>query len=98
MQKKYFVYILTNKKNSVLYTGVTNNLLRRVWEHKNKVQKGFTAKYNCNKLVWFETYDDIYSAIKREKQIKGGSRSKKIELINSLNPLWIDLYDKLIES
>jgi len=98
MQRKYFVYILTNKNNTVLYTGVTNNLLRRVWEHKNKLHKGFTAKYNCNKLVWFEVYDDIYNAIKREKQIKGGSRRKKIELIESFNPLWLDLYDKLINS
>jgi putative endonuclease len=98
MKEKYFVYILTNKNNTVLYTGVTNNLLRRVWEHKNKIHKGFTEKYNCNKLVWFEAYDDIYNAIKREKQIKSGSRKKKIDLINSLNPLWLDLYDKLINS
>ena len=98
MQQKYFVYIMTNKNNSVLYTGVTNNLIKRVWEHKNKVLKGFTAKYNCNKLVWYEAYDDIYNAIKREKQIKGGSRKNKIELINSLKPMWIDLYDKLMNS
>ena len=74
----YCVYIATNKFNTVLYTGVTNNLLRRMYEHKKKLVSGFTEKYNINKLVWFEVYEDIKEAINREKQIKGGSRNKKI--------------------
>ncbi len=95
MSKQYYVYIMTNKKNNVLYTGVTNNLAKRVYEHKEKLVSGFTTKYNINKLVYYEMLDDIYNAIKREKQIKGGSRQKKIELINSLNPQWKDLYDEI---
>ena len=87
----YFIYILTNKTKRVLYTGVTNNLERRVLEHKAKFNTGFTYKYNCNKLIYFEEYQWIVEAIAREKQIKGGSRQKKIDLVNSLNPLWNDL-------
>ncbi len=88
----YYVYILSNKMNSVLYTGMTNNLEKRVWEHKNKVDKNsFTARYNVNKLVYFETTSDVRSAIEREKQIKAGSRAKKVELINTFNPMWDDL-------
>ncbi len=83
---------MTNKNNSVLYTGVTSNLVRRVYEHKEKLIDGFTKKYNCTKLIWFEMYDDSISAISREKQIKAGSRNKKLELINTLNPAWKDLY------
>lgn len=91
MKGNYFVYIMTNKNNTVLYTGVTNNLQKRVYEHKNKILKGFTSKYNVDKLVYFEKTENIYSAIAREKQIKAGSRKKKIELINSLNKEWKDL-------
>ena len=87
----YYIYILTNKNNKVLYTGVTNNLKRRLNEHKNKLVEGFTKKYNVNKLVYFETYKSIKTAIKREKQIKGWLRIKKIELIESQNPEWEDL-------
>jgi putative endonuclease len=76
---------MTNKNNTVLYTGVTNDLKRRAYEHKEKLIDGFTKKYNVNKLVYFETTNDINSAIQREKQIKAGSRQKKIDLINSLN-------------
>jgi putative endonuclease len=89
--KSYYVYILTNQSNRVLYTGVTNNLERRVYEHKNKVVEGFTRKYNCNKLVWYETTGSIESAITREKQIKAGSRAKKILLVETINPTWKDL-------
>ena len=93
--KQYFVYILTNKSNKVLYAGVTNNLIRRVYEHKNKLVKGFTYNYNVTKLVYYEIYNDIRDALQREKQIKGGSRSKKELLINGMNPEWKDLYDDL---
>jgi putative endonuclease len=95
MDKQYYVYILTNKSNRVLYTGVTNDLGRRVYEHKTKLLDGFTKKYNVDKLVYFECTNDINAAILREKKIKGGSRQKKIELVNSLNPDWKDLYDEL---
>ena len=79
------IYILTNKKDGTLYTGVTSNLPKRIFEHKNNITKGFTSKYNCKTLVYFETFDDMENAILREKQIKGGSRKKKIDLINSIN-------------
>jgi putative endonuclease len=84
---------MTNRKNTVLYTGVTNNLRRRVYEHKEKLVKGFTKKYNITKLVYCEVFDRIEDAIMREKQIKGGSRQKKIDLINSMNKDWRDLYE-----
>ena len=84
----YYVYIITNKENKVLYTGVTNNLERRIYEHKNKIIKGFTSKYNVNKLVYFEETKDINEAIAREKEIKGWRRSKKVALIESVNPAW----------
>lgn len=92
MEKYYFVYILTNLGNTVLYTGVTNDLKRRVYEHRNKVVPGFTAKYNVKKLVYYEVYDDPQYAITREKQIKSGSRKKKLDLISSFNPDWRDLW------
>jgi len=95
MFKQYFVYILTNKRHTVLYTGVTNDLMRRVYEHREKVVPGFTKTYNVNKLVYYEMMDSIESAILREKQIKGGSRQKKLELIVGMNPQWRDLYDEL---
>ncbi len=87
----YYVYMMTNKTDKVLYTGVTNNLERRLWEHKNKLIEGFTSRYNIIKLVYFEATSDINSAIEREKQIKGWLRSKKNELIESINPDWKDL-------
>jgi len=88
----YYVYIMTNKGNSVLYTGVTNNLKRRGYEHKKKLVSSFTRKYNVNKLVYYEIFTDIKNAITREKQIKSGSRRKKIALIEGKNPEWRDLY------
>jgi putative endonuclease len=91
---QYFVYIMTNARNTVLYTGVTNNLMRRVLEHKDKTGSAFTKKYNVNKLVYFEAGSDVNQAIFREKQIKAGSRQKKIDLINSINPEWKDLSDE----
>ena len=96
MDKKFFVYIMTNKNNTVLYTGVTNNLVRRVYEHKEKLIEGFTKRYNCTKLVWYEIYDDPYNAISREKQIKAGSRKKKIDLVNSMNLEWKDIYNDIV--
>ena len=95
MKKQYYVYTMTNKRNTVLYTGVTNDLKRRVYEHKEKLVEGFTSKYNITKLVYFEVTDDVRAAIMREKQIKGGSRQKKIDLINCINPEWRDLYEDL---
>ena len=95
MAKKYFVYILTNFHNNVLYTGVTNNIWRRVQEYKFGKGGKFTAKYNVNKLVYVEVYEYIYDAITREKQIKGGSRQDKIDLITSTNPEWSDLLDEI---
>lgn len=95
MSKDYFIYMLTNIKNTVLYTGITNNIIRRVYEHKNKLQKGFTAKYYVNKLVYYEMYSDISDAIAREKQIKGWTRKKKDDLVKTLNPSLRDLYEVL---
>jgi putative endonuclease len=90
---EYCVYILTNKSNTVLYIGVTSDLQGRVSEHKLKIYKGFTSKYECNKLVYYEEYQWIQDAIAREKQLKAGSRQKKIDLINADNPSWNDLSD-----
>jgi putative endonuclease len=95
VNREYCVYILTNSRHTVLYTGVTNDLYRRVMEHKNKTGSAFTKKYNVNKLVYFECGDDVSQAILREKQIKAGSRQKKIDLINGFNPEWKDLYEEL---
>ncbi len=93
MREKFgYVYILTNHSDKVLYTGVTSNLVKRVYEHKEKMVEGFTKKYNIDKLVYYEEFDDIESAIEREKQIKAGSRKKKIDLIESMNPAYQDLY------
>jgi putative endonuclease len=88
---QYYVYILTNKNNKVLYIGVTNNLERRIFEHKNKLVEGFTKKYNLNKLIYYEVTKDISSAIEREKQLKNWHRDWKINIINSFNPIWKDL-------
>ena len=95
MKDQYYVYIMTNKRNTVLYTGVTNDLKRRIYEHKEKLIDGFTKKYNIINLVYYEIFSDIENAILREKQIKGGSRQKKIDLINSINKEWRDLYEEI---
>jgi len=91
MERQYCIYILTNRNNTVLYTGVTNNLPRRIYEHKAKLTEGFTKRYNVDKLVYYEVFDQIENAILREKQIKAGPRAKKIALINGMNPKWLDL-------
>ena len=96
MERQYYVYILTNKNNTVLYVGVTNDLVRRVFEHKNKLSDGFTKKYNVDKLVYYEVCSNSLSAIEREKQIKAGSRKKKIILIESMNVEWVDLYSSIL--
>ncbi len=88
---EYYVYMLTNRWKTVLYTGVTNSLARRVWEHKHKLVPGFTKQYNCEFLVYFETYTEITQAIAREKQVKGWTRAKKNALIAKVNPAWNDL-------
>ena len=93
-----YVYIITNKNNSVLYTGVTSNLKIRIWEHITKVfPESFSAKYNCKKLIWYEQFDNIVLAINREKQIKGGSRMAKIKIIESVNPQWKNLWEEIKE-
>ena len=89
-------YILFNKQNGTLYIGVTSNLVKRVYEHKNKLVDGFTKKYNIDKLGYYEIFDDIEEAIIREKKLKGASRKKKLELIEMNNPEWLDLYDEII--
>ncbi len=93
-KRQYCVYIMTNKHHTVLYTGVTNDLQRRVLEHREGKGGVFTKKYNVHKLVYFENGEDVRAAIFREKQIKAGSRQKKINLINSINPEWKDLFEK----
>lgn len=95
-EKHYYIYIMTNFENGTLYTGVTNNLVRRVYEHRNKLVDGFTTKYDLKKLVYYEVSDTIDVAILREKQIKAGSRKKKLDLINKFNKKWDDLYDSII--
>ena len=95
MEKQFCVYIMTNARNTVLYTGVTSNLKKRVYEHKTKAVKGFTEKYRITKLVYYEACPGANEAILREKQIKGGSRKKKIDLINSMNSSWRDLSEDL---
>ena len=95
MARQFFVYILTNKTNTVLYTGVTNNLKRRAYEHRENLKSSFTSRYKVAKLVYYEVCGDSYNAITREKQIKAGSRQKKIDLIDSMNPAWDDLYDEI---
>jgi putative endonuclease len=94
MVRQYYVYIMTNPRNTVLYTGVTTDLVRRVWQHRNG-QGGFTSRYHCSKLVMYEVFNDSYNAIAREKQIKAGSRRRKVELIERMNPEWRDLYEEL---
>lgn len=96
MEKHYFVYILTNYTHTVLYTGVTTDIIKRVWQHKNNVARGFTQKYNVHFLVYFETCTDPQVAIKREKTIKNMLRTKKIALIETMNSSWKDIYTDLI--
>ena len=92
----YFVYIMSNKPNGVLYIGVTNDLIRRVFEHKQHLAIGFTARYNLDKLVWFEQTEDINSGIAKEKQLKNWHRQWKVNLIEQANPNWQDLYANII--
>ena len=93
----YFVYILTNNHKNVIYTGITNDLAKRIYEHKNHLDKGsFTARYNVERLVYFEVTSDVNSAIEREKQIKGWNRKRKNKLVESKNPNWEDLYEKIL--
>ncbi len=93
--KAYYVYILTSKRNGTLYIGVTNDLIRRVYEHKNNLIEGFTKKYNIHKLVYYEQTNDSYSAIQREKRFKKWNRQWKLELIEKSNPQWKDLYTEI---
>jgi putative endonuclease len=95
MNKSYYVYIITNDRNTVLYVGVTNDLVKRIYEHKNKQVSSFSNKYNLNKLVYYEVLEDIKAAIEREKQLKAGNRMKKEDLINKFNPEWRDLYSDI---
>jgi putative endonuclease len=98
MNCSYYIYIMTNKFNTTIYTSVTNNLTGRVDQHRNGEIIGFTQKYNLHKLVYYEVYEDAQSAIMREKQIKSWKRVKKIDLVNTMNPEWKDLYSELTDS
>jgi putative endonuclease len=91
----YYVYILASRKDGAMYIGVTNDIVRRIYEHRTKAIPGFTAKYNITRLVWFEIYDDPVSAISREKELKKWKRAWKIQLIESQNPRWDDLYESI---
>ena len=93
--RNYYIYIMTNQGNRVLYTGVTNDLKRRAYEHREKLVGGFTRRYSIGKLVYYEAFDDPGNAIYRGKQIKGGSRQKKVGLVSAMNPEWRDLYEEL---
>jgi len=96
MEKQYYVYILASKKNGTLYVGVSNNLIKRVYEHKNNLISGFTQKYSVHNLVYYEIFNDVYEAITREKRMKKWKRQWKIELIRKFNPEWKDLYDEIL--
>ena len=96
MEKQPAIYIMTNKRNGTLNTGVTSDLIKRVYQHKNARISGFSRRYDCKLLVYYESHGDMLSAITREKQIKAGSRKKKIALIESMNPEWLDLYHSLL--
>ena len=96
MKKEGYTYILFNRKNGTLYVGAKSDLIKRIYQHKNKLIEGFSKKYGVDKLGYYEVYSDIESAIAREKQIKAGSRKKKIDLIEEINPNWDDLYDSLL--
>ncbi|MEW6455242.1 MAG: GIY-YIG nuclease family protein [Acidobacteriota bacterium] len=93
--KKFYVYILCNKRNGTLYTGITSDLVKRVYEHKNNLVNGFTKKYNVHRLVWYEIHETAETAILREKQIKKWERKWKLELIEKYNPEWNDLYENI---
>ncbi len=94
--KRPAVYIMASKRNGTLYTGVTSDLLQRVYQHRHSLVPGFTVKYGCKVLVWYEQYDDMVAAIEREKQVKAGSRRKKLALVEAMNPEWRDLYDDMM--
>jgi len=96
MEKNFYVYILASRQNGALYTGVTSDLIKRVWEHKNKLAEGFTERYNVNKLVYYECFLDAENAIRREKRLKKYNRKWKMDLIEKMNPEWKDLYEDLI--
>ncbi|MCX5902737.1 MAG: GIY-YIG nuclease family protein [Proteobacteria bacterium] len=96
VDKQYYVYMLASRKNGTLYIGVTNNLLKRVYEHKENLIEGFTKQYNVHTLVWYEVHNDIREAITREKQIKKWNRNWKLRIIENLNPEWKDLYGELV--
>jgi putative endonuclease len=96
LDHRYFVYILTNRHHTALYVGVTSDLVRRVHEHRTKIASNFTTRYNVDKLVFFEETGDVQAAIAREKQLKAGSRERKIALVNAMNPDWRDLFGDLI--
>ena len=95
MKENFYVYIVSSFQNRVLYTGMTSNLPKRIWEHKNKVADGFTKKYNVDRLVYFEVYDSVEEAIKRERNMKEWKRDWKIKRIEKMNPEWDDLYEKI---
>ena len=97
MDKTFYVYLMTNRSRVVLHTGITNDLMRRVWEHQNKAVKGFTKQYNVDRLVYFESFSDPRDAISREEEIKGWRRSKKNALVETLNPKWTDLSGMLFQ-
>ena len=96
-EKQFYVYIMTNEYHSVLYTGMTNDLVRRVYEHREKLNRGFTQRYNVDKLVYYEVFEEAFDAIDREKQIKAGSRLKKKQMINDMNEEWKDLWEDINE-
>jgi putative endonuclease len=97
MIKQYYVYILASRRNGTLYVGVTSNLVKRVWEHKEKLVKGFTSKYGVDRLVYYEIFDDPENAIKREKRLKEYKRQWKIDLIEKGNSEWKDLYEEIVQ-
>jgi putative endonuclease len=94
--KQPAIYIMANRRNGTLYTGVTSNLIKRAYEHRNSLVESFTSKYHCKLLVYYELHETMEYAISREKQIKGGSRADKLRLIESMNPNWSDLYEEII--
>jgi len=95
--RQYYIYILSSKSGTVLYTGVTCDLKQRMYQHRNEMMPGFSSRYNATELVYYEYTNNAYSAMSREKQIKAGSRNKKLELINDFNPLWEDLYEHIAD-
>ena len=96
MERRFFIYIMANKRNGTIYTGVTNNLTARVWQHKKSIREGFVSEYDLHKLVYFERHGNISSAISREKQIKKWRRKWKLQLIEKQNPEWRDLYEEIV--